>query len=180
MSVTVTYEDLIARCDERVLQDLCSDTNTPIEDLSTDDRIVSSLQSGGGRVEAACRVASIYTIDQLEELELESSPGVYVNANALALYKDIVCQLALVKLLRRRPEKYADDAITEMKAEAEEYLDRLRKGERLFSIEDAPHPGAGLPTIDGPTAITYQRLNMIPDRTKNFYPARKSRLPIGR
>lgn len=174
MSVTVAYTDLIARCDERVLQDLVSDTNTPVEDISADTRILSALASGGGRVEAACRVASIYTIDQLEQLEVAG------NENALALYKDIVCQLAIVKLIRRRPEKYASEDITALKEEAEEYLDRLRKGERLFSIEDDPHPGAGLPTIDGPTAITYRRLNMLPDRTKNFYPARKSRLPIGR
>jgi len=174
MSVSVTYADLISRCDERVLQDLVSDTNTPVGDISTDARITSALQSGGGRVEAACRVASLYTNAQLEAL---ADVG---NENALALYKDIVCQLALVKLLRRRPEKYASEDLAAMKEEAEEYLDRLRKGERLFGTEDSPQAAAGLPTVNGPTAITYQRLNMIPDRTRNFYPTRKQRLPIGR
>lgn len=170
MAAYAAYTDLISRCDERVLMDLVSDTDEPEQDLPNSARITSALESGSGAVEAACFTAELYTPAQLSAL----------TGNALSLLKDIVCQLALVKLLRRRPEKYASEDVHAMKEEAEEYLDRLRKGERLFWSTDGEQAGAGLPTINGPTALTYTRLNMIPDRTKNFYPGRASRLPIGR
>ena len=80
-------------------------------------------------------------------------------------------------LLRRRPGRYSE--IAESVKEYEEYLDRLRKGERIFggAIENRQD---GLPDIDGPTIATYERLNLIPDRTHNFYSSRSSRLPIDR
>lgn len=170
-----TPDDLIERCDLRTLQDLASDTGEEIADISTDATILGALASGAGRLKAACLVGKIYTTDQLEALA----------GDPAALMKDIICQAAVIKLLRRRPEKYGDEAIKSMLEELEEYLDALRKGARLFGGTDEEtldhnQENAGLPSIDGPTAITYQRLNMLPDRTKNFYPARITRLPIGR
>lgn len=178
----VTYADLVARCDERVLQELVSDTDTPVEDISTDARIQSALRSGLGRVYAAMLPAKLYTVEQLETLATatDATPAGRAAVFSLVLLKDIVCQQALAKLLRRRPEKYNDEAITALKEESEDYLDRLRHGERLFAIVGGEHPDAGLPSVGGPSRLDYQRLNMIPDRTKNFYPSRGRRLPLGR
>jgi hypothetical protein len=39
-------------------------------------------------------------------------------------------------------------------------LDRLRKGERLFPSIDAARE-AGKPSIDGPSALDYERLNLL-------------------
>lgn len=170
MTAYASYLDLVERCDERVLTDLASDDNEPEADPVNNTKITGALDAASGMIEAACFTAELYTPDQLNAL----------TGNAEALLKDIVCQLALVRLIRRRPEKYAADDVSAMREEAEEYLDRLRKGERLFWSIDGTQAGAGLPTVNGPTAITYARLNMLPDRTKNFYPARITRLPIGR
>jgi len=163
-----TATDLAARYDENTIKDLASDTGEPVDDITTDPKVLAALDDASGRVESAITVARIYSAADLAGL----------TGNTLALLKRITCELAMVFLIQRRPEKYADEALERMKAGAEDFLDRLRKGERLFAVEAARD--AGLPEIDGPSAITYNRLNMIPDRTRNFYPSRKSRLPLGR
>lgn len=161
-------EDLIARYDEQTVKDLLSDTGEPIADLGGDERLSALLESASGRVEAALLVAKHYNANDLEGL----------TGNSLALLKDIVCDLTMARLLRRRPEKFGGEAIANVAKEAEDYLDRLRNGDRIFDVPARQE--AGLPSIDGPTALDYERLNLIPDRTKNFYPVRGRRLPIGR
>jgi hypothetical protein len=159
---------MIVRYDERTIKDLLSDTGEPIADLTGNTALTALLEAASGRVEAALLVARIYSTDQLAAL----------TGNSLALLKDIVCDLTMAKLLRRRPEKYGADAIKAASQEAEEYLDRLRKGERLFDID--ANITAGLPKVEGPSTLDYEWLNLIPDRTQRFYPARMRRLPLGR
>jgi hypothetical protein len=153
--------------DETIIADLVSDTATQEDDLATNAKLLKLIEAAEGRVESACTVANIYTPVILAAL----------TGNSLALYQEIVSNLAMLSLFKRRPGKYAE--LAEQAKEYEAYLDRLRKGERVFGgVEDARD--AGLPDIDGPTAIDYQNLNLIPDRTQHFYPNRQSRLPIGR
>jgi phage gp36-like protein len=160
--------DMIVRYDEQTVKDLLSDTGEPIVDLTTNAKLLALLEAASGRLEAALLVARHYTVVELSAL----------TGNSLALLKDIVCDLTMTKLLRRRPEKFGSDAIKAASQEAEEYLDRLRNGERLFDVP--AHIDAGLPSVDGPSTIDYQNLNLIPDRTQRFYPARMRRLPLGR
>ena len=160
--------DMIDRYDGRTIEDLLSDSGEPIADIASDQKLAALLEAASGRVEAAVLVANHYTLDELTSL----------SGNSLALLKDIVCDLAMARLLRRRPEKMGGKAVEAITKEAEEYLDRLRNGDRLFDI--AAHKDAGLPTVTGPTAMDYARLNLIPDRTKHFYPSRARRLPLGR
>jgi phage gp36-like protein len=168
--VYATSSDLIIRYDKQTIADLLSDTGTPVADgnLATDSKLLAILTAASGRVDAAVMVSDNYTSEELAAL----------TGNSLALLKDIVCDLAMVRLLRRRPEKFGDEGTVAAFKEAEEYLDRLRRGERLFDVTS--HKEAGLPTVDGPTANDYANLNLIPDRTKHFYPRRTGRLPIGR
>lgn len=160
--------DLIDRYDERTIKDLLSDTGEQIADLAENSKLLALLDASSGRVDAALLVANHYTTKELTEL----------TGNSLALLKDIVCDIAMAKLLKRRPENLGRESIEAVTKEAEEYLDRLRNGNRLFDIP--AHIEAGLPEVTGPTVADYDRLNLIPDRTKHFYPPRSRRLPIGR
>jgi len=153
--------------DETIVADLVSDTGDQVEDLDSNAKLLKLIASAEGRVESACTVANIYTPTTLAALE----------GNSLALLQEVVCALAMVSLLRRRPGKYSE--IAEQAQEYEDYIDRLRKGDRVFGGSEENRE-AGLPEIDGPTVTDYQRMNLLPDRTKNTYPSRSSRLPIGR
>lgn len=168
MAAYADYDDLVAFTDANTIADLLSDDGTPIADPSADTKLSTLFLAASGQVEAACGVSSLYTPDELAAL----------TGNSQALLKQLVCCLAMVGLVRRRPEKWGSDYWQAIRQEAEDYLDKLRKGERLF--DDSTKRDAGLPTIDGPTAIDYQNLNLIQSRTRNFFPSVGQRLPIGR
>jgi hypothetical protein len=102
-----------------------------------------------------------------------------LTGNSLALLKRIVCGLAMGYLWARRHADMGNQEIHAAQQEAEDFLDRLRKGERLFQSVEAART-SGKPTIDGPSSVDYDRLNMIPERAHGFYPRRATRLPIGR
>jgi hypothetical protein len=168
MAAYATSADLINFADENSVKDLLSDTGTYTGTLSTDTKLTALLQAASGAIEAACGVSELYNPTDLAALA----------GNSLVLLKELVCQLTMVLLVRRRPEKYGSEYWQAIRKEAEDYLDRLRKGERLF--DDSHKRLAGLPTIDGPTSIDYQRLNLLPSRTRNFFPSVGQRLPLGR
>jgi len=153
--------------DESIVADLVSDGGEQDPTLSDNPKLLTLLSAAEGRLESACTVAAIYTPTSLAAL----------TGNSLALLQEIICGLTMAALLRRRPGKY--DEIRETTKEYEEYLDRLRKGERVFGGA-TENRDAGVAEVDGPTVAQYERLNMIPDRTQHFYPARSSRLPVGR
>lgn len=162
-----TPQDLIERYDQRALADLASDDGAP-DNVLTSTRLSAALDSASGYVDAACQVGQVYSADDLAGL----------TGNARALLVDLVCELAMVRLMSTRLEKYGNDQVEGVRKRCEEYLDRLRKGERLFPL--SAQCAAGTATIDGPTAVDYERLNLLPDRTRRYYPSRARRLPIGR
>lgn len=163
-----TYDDLTAFSDEGTVKDLLSDDGNYAGDPRTDTKLLAIMQAASGQVEAACGVSNLYT-----PLDLTALTG-----NTLYLLKLLVCSLGMVSLVRRRPEKYGSEYWQAIRKEAEDYLDRLRRGERLF--DDSNKRAAGLPSVDGPSAIDYQNLNLLPSRTRNFFPSVAQRLPIGR
>ena len=162
------YQDLIAFSDENTIKDLLSDTGNYAGDPDSDPKLLAIAAAASGQIEAACFVSRLYSSEELTALV----------GNARALLKQLTCQLMLVGLVRRRPEKFGTEYWQAVRKEAEEYLDRLRKGERLFDL--APEQAAGLPSVDGPTALDYQRMNLIQSRTRNFFPGVAQRLPLGR
>jgi len=166
-----TATDLTARFDWRIIADLVSDDGSQVSEgsLASDDKVDAALDDASGRIESALTVARIYSTTDLAAL----------TGNSLAMLKRITCELAMTFLIGRRQEKFLDPSLAAVEEKAEQYLDRLRKGERLFGGQDEAQ-GAGLPTIDGPTVTTYETLNLLPERTRNFYPHRSSRLPLGR
>lgn len=167
MAAFATYADMIDQYDESTLADLCSDDGVPTFELSESPKMIKALARATGAIKAACHVGGIYSTEDLQGLEDESQ----------AYLVSLTCELALAFLLLRRPEKYGD-YVKEIRRGVEDELDRFRKGERVFEVD--ANIAAGLPTVDGPRIVDYQRLNLIPERTKNFYPNRSGRLPLGR
>ena len=171
MAAYADYDDLIAFTDERTVKDLLSDEGNYAGDPRTDAKLTTLFEAASGRVEAACGVSNLYTTAQLAAL----------TGNSLALLKEITCALAMLSIVRRRPEKWGSEYWQGIRGEYEGkdgYLDRLRKGERLF--DDDAKRVAGTPSIDGPTAIDLQNLNLIHVRTRNYFPGFGHRLPLGR
>jgi phage gp36-like protein len=165
-----TSDDLAARFDQRVISDLASDAGEPVVDITTDTNVSTALDDATGAFRAAVQVGGMYSDSDIDDL----------TGSSLALRKRIVCELAMIYLISRRPEKFGNAETYEaMRKGTEEYLDRLRKGERVFPAVTAAVE-AGQASVDGPTAVVYERLNLLPDRTRNFYPSRGTRLPTNR
>jgi phage gp36-like protein len=159
---------MATRFDVRTLADLASDSGEPIADVTDDPNILAALEDASGRMDAAALRGKLYTPTQLGAL----------TGNSLALRKRICCEIALAYLMARRPEKYGAESLKGMMESSEAYLEMLRKGDRLFEVDALIE--AGLPEIDGPTTAQYNDMNLLPERTRNFYPSRASRVPIGR
>jgi phage gp36-like protein len=169
MAAHATSADLIKRFDTNVIGDLASDTGTPIASaaFSADANITAALADATGEINSAVMVSDLYTSTELTDLSDQDEEYL----------KRICCDLAMGYLFGRRPEKYGE-AIDRITKYAREQLELIRTGKRLFNV--TARKTAGQPEIDGPSAVDYQNMNLIPDRTRNFYPARGTRLPIGR
>ncbi len=163
-------DDLIARFDSRTIGDLASDSGEPVEEANfgTDAKIAAALSSASGEINSAVQQAGLYSTTELAAL----------TGDDAEFLKQLTCDLAMGRLLMRRPGKYDPDTYARLIESAHERLDAIRRGINLFNIEEKK--SAGQPSIDGPTAVDYVRLNMIPERAKGYYPARSTRLPIGR
>ena len=165
--------DLTTFFDAAVIDDLAGDDGQPAQDVTDPTTpggamVAAALSAASGQINAAVLNGAIYAVTDLAAL----------TGDDLELLKEITCVLAMSKLIRRRPEKYGSDGYKQFVDDSETYLDRLRKGERLFNL---PNPiDAGLPIVDGPTIATVTRLNLITSRTRNYYPSPGQRLPIGR
>jgi hypothetical protein len=65
-----------------------------------------------------------------------------------------------------------------MREDAENYLQLLRNGSRLFDV--GKHAEDGKPELTYPSVQQIQNLNAITERTRNFYPNPAARLPLSR
>lgn len=157
----VTAQDMTARFDVRMLLRMSFDDDLKHyeNELATSPILQSALSDAYGELKSALTVAEMYTPEQLERLAPES----------LALAKRIVCELALAFLYSRRGGE-SRETVTQLRQGVEDYLDRLRKGERLFSIvqSDAKEK-AGQPSLTAPTAYQLQNLNGITHRANVYF-----------
>lgn len=161
--------DLIERHDPRLVNDLANDENVRQSrgDLQTNSRVLTALSDASASVASALSVGRMMSPEQLDALTGDNQ----------SLLKRIVCDIAMSFLYDRRPSLNADEyeRYTRM---AERHLDRLRKGDAVFTIESAIQ-GTEV-TLDGPSQVDYSRINLLPDRVPNTFPARSSRLPTDR
>lgn len=162
-----TPTDLITRYDRNLIADLAGDDGSPVDPL-TSPRVAEALESASGEIDAACRLGGRYLPSELAALG---------GADA-AFLKDVTCQLALLRLVGVRIQTIGEAAYKALREMGDRVLDDLRAGRLIFGTPAAEQ--AVTPDVEGPTALTYDRLNLLPDRTRNYYPARQSRLPLGR
>ncbi len=153
--------DLTARFDSREIADLLSDDATPVDegDFSENAKLLAILDDASGEVEAALVVGKRYEASDLSGL----------TGNSAAHLKRIVSELAMRNLLARRPA-YKPDLLEAFEKRCQAQLERLRKGENVFNLED--QKDAGLPSVGGLSTVETQNLNLVRDRVQNYYPRR--------
>jgi len=165
-----TADELVDRFDERTIRDLLSDTDEPAAQvpLSDNTRLAAIMDSASGMVLSAALAGNNYT-----EAELNALTGI-----AKAWITDLTCQLVFARLARRRPGRFDAAYLESLEEPARQWLDDLRHGKRILPV--ANHLEASTMTVDGPTAVDYDRLNLITSRTRHFFPNTAQRLPRGR
>lgn len=153
--------DLMARYDKNDVLALASDTGVAIEEseAAANDVITAALDDASGDIEAALVHAARYSVADLEGL----------TGNSLAKLKRLVCARAMYYLLERRPA-WSPERTEQFDKMTRDGLERLRKGENVFNLDE--HKEAGLPSVDGPTTLDFDQLNLLRDRTQNYFPRR--------
>lgn len=169
MSAYATTAQLIERFDARVLGDIASDDGAAVSEpgLAANPKLLAALNSASGEVEASVIAGGIYTVAQL----------VAMTGNAQYLLIDLTCCVAMCKLLKRRASSSSEALMKAVCEDAREMIQSLRKGEAVFGGTDNATEGQ-LPETVGPTTATFTNLNMMRDRTRNYYPHRA--LPFNR
>lgn len=149
--------DLMYRFDARTIGQCCTDDGQELsrEAIISNENCLMALNDSSGRVEAALRHGNRYTLVNLTE---------ELTANSLNHLKSIVCTIAMVRLLRRRPGCYTD-LLQQLQAEAEDHLKQLSSGYDVFSIDS--HVAAGEISDSGNSnaenANLLQQRNLISD-----------------
>ena len=161
MASLATIAQLMERFDYRDIAALAQDAGQEIDiiALQTDTNVQAALDDASGAMLAALNVTERYS-----ESDLTSLTG--SSAKYLAR---ICCEIALAYLWGRRPFYRIEDRKAAMEA-SEAHLERLRKGEHVLAID--ANIDATTPSVDGPTTVQYQTLNLVRDRVQNFYPRR--------
>lgn len=164
--IDVTGSDLSDRFDERDIRELVVDdgSNANVVDISTNSRITVALDDARGEVVAALRKSGRYT-----DADLEALGG--VNASYL---KRIVCEIAFLHLLRRRPN-FSPQALEAYEKARAGYLKDLQDGNSILSDSDDSIT-SGRASTDGPSLGEWNTYNMAVDRARGargYFPPRR-------
>jgi hypothetical protein len=92
-----------------------------------------------------------------------------LDGNSRAYLKDIVCDIAMARLFYRKASAHTDEYKQAIEV-SDVHLERLRKGERVFDVVEVKD--AGTPSYSAPSLASINTLNLLRDRTRNFYPHR--------
>jgi hypothetical protein len=166
----VSGTDLLSRKDARVLGGLCSDNGNPVSEtaVATHPKVITALEDAEGEV-----------IGTLAALGRYSSDGLAAVTGAGASFlKRIICEIAMINLLGRRPDTSAED-IEKHEKIREAWLKRLQEGSIILAdpaTEDAQNEAAR-PSVDGASLGQFRALGLIRHHS-NYFPT--PRLPDGR
>ncbi len=163
MADYVTPSDLIARFDERDVQqcvvDDSSDWKTVV--VSSHPYVETALDDAEGEVVAALRKAGKYDAAALAALT-------GVDAKRL---KRIICEIAMVHLLRRR-STFNPDSLKFYEDIRKGHIKDLQDGNSVLTADEPAAIEAGLVSNEGPTTAQWQDLNLWRDETR-YVPRRK-------
>ncbi len=167
--------DLALRTDLRAIADTLLDagaraggTQPTLATITSDPNAVACMQAAlnwaSGQVEMACFVGNKYVATDLQAL----------TGMSLAVLVGLVCDLATWRLMQRR---YPNLQITEQYRAANEMLQALRDGARIFSLSS--QAAAGLPQNQFITQQTINMVDLSTTQARRFY-GRRSKERIGR
>lgn len=125
-----SVDQLVGFVDERAVRQLLSDTDAPYAgDLTESTVLASILRRSSGEVESAACAGQRYLIDDTRN-DLADLTG-----NSAEFLAGLVADLAFFRLWSRRPNN--DLKLPASCEQAQEFLERLRLGERVFgNLED--------------------------------------------
>lgn len=147
----ITTADLVAAYDYRWIGQNITDTGVPATEAQVlaSTKLAGFIEEASEQIMGACAVAARYSLS-----DLETYGG--------ALLRRITCDLVMGLILKRRVRANKDnEAFTAAYEEALNYLEQLRRGERIFyAVPNVPE--AGLPATEnlapplsiGPPLIT--------------------------
>lgn len=128
-----TPQELVERFDLRTVGQLVTDDQQQLSHTAVvaHQNVLTALQDASGRVESALLHGGRYKVTDLTSL----------SDNSQNYLKLIVCTLAMVSLLRRRPGCFTE-LLSQLTAEAEEHIKQLKSGSEVFNLD--AHKGAGV------------------------------------
>lgn len=161
MASYATPADLVKRYDARDIGDLADDTGNQVAagDLDDDPNVLAALEDASGDIDSALLAGNRYTVAELAAL----------TGNSLSKLKRLTCDIAMAYLLGRRPA-HDPDRLKAFEERCRSMLERLRKGENVFDITAVKE--AGVIDRGTPSAVDYDRMQLMRDRTRNYYPRR--------
>lgn len=156
----VTVADLVNRWDARLLAQLARDDGQLETNLASNPRISAALRGAEGQLRAAILKGGRYSIEELEQLDPED----------LEFYKDIVCNLAMLRLAAARVNTIGGDIYKTLREDTQQLLRQLESGEMIFA---SPRARKGsLPEGRAITLAQFHAQNLLVDRCTRFYPPR--------
>lgn len=163
MPTYVATSDLTARFDVRDIQQLVLDdaSDSTVVDVSDNPIVETALDDAEGEVISALRKGGRYNAARLAAL----------TGADLSYLKRIVCDIAMVHLLRRRPTFNPEVLETQDKAR-KGYLKDLQDGSSVITGDEPAAIEAGAISNEGPTLGEWNNLNLWRDRA-NYFPGRR-------
>jgi hypothetical protein len=142
--------------DARQIGDLLQDKDRRVPEplLTSDPNVLNALNWASGELESACIVGNKYKIADLQAL----------TGMSAANLQGLVADLAFWKLRCRR---YPDASMTDAAKWAFEKLERLRKGEAIFGLQD--QASAGDPDTLFMQQADYDTLGLTTDQASRFF-----------
>ena len=175
-----TGDDMVTRHDVDVIGDLLQDDRERLDRALVADHptLLTLLRDASGEIETSASKGGIYTRDDLVKI----ADGEY-GTNQQAFLARVTCWICMALLFERRPAIHQELAEAYLER-ANRYLIQIQNGDKLFGVPGAGDSNdrinAGMPTIDGPTSLEYEDLQLMPDRLPRFFPPQDQRIPIHR
>lgn len=175
-STTVPYcsaSELFLYHDPNQCADMVVDGDDPrptVGEMSDPDNKYGAMvlrfrRAASGRVESACLVAKMYTPEDLQEL-YDPTDSANDNTASREVLVKLTADICFWMLCQRRQPNAGDPRNVPGAVEANELLDALRDGQRIFSFTETQD--AGLPSVVPPNPSALVTPNVVGKATRLF------------
>jgi len=157
----ITATELLKRGDWRLFGDLCSDNNTRLASaaaVASDGNFLALLRDACAEIESACFVGGRY--NALDLTALAANSGVGAGKLSRLIYR-----VTVALAYERRPDREVGQP--EIVRKAEEQLQALRDGERIFSFTETMDAGRAEETRET-TADVEDRGGLVYEMKRTF------------